>query len=91
MRLALLAHPESRPPLPPPGLVPTPPSAAESTTAAVALPGAADFYEPPSVEAALLVALVARGEPVPTLDDALSPALDHDPVLMGRPAPQGNA
>lgn len=91
VRLALLAHPESRAPLPPRGLAPAPRLATESTTGTVALPGAEDFYEPPSVEAALLVALGARGESVPALDDALSPALDRDPVLVGRAAPQGNA
>jgi hypothetical protein len=89
VRLALLAHPESRAPLPP--RAQAAPALAEADASTTALPRAVDFFEPPSVEDALLAALQLRGEALPALDDVLSPALDRDPVLMGRPAREGNA
>lgn len=90
VRLALLAHPESRAPLPSSAGAPTTPSTT-SAGADPALPRAADFFEPPSVEAALLTALRLGGHSLPSLTEALSPALDHDPVLVGRTAREGNA
>ena len=91
VRLALLAHPESRAPLPPLVLPQPLPPPADVDASTPALPRAVDFYEPPSVEAALLAALRLRGDSPPALDEALSPALDHDPVLMGRNAREGTA
>lgn len=90
VRLALLAHPESRPPLPPRVLLQAA-GAGHESDARTALPRAVDFFEPPSVEAALLAALRLQGDSPPTLDEALSPTLDHDPVLLGRTAREGNA
>ena len=88
VRLALLAHPESRAPLP----QPSPAKAASPPeTAPAEFPRAVDFFEPLSVESALLAALQRTGVMLPRLDDALSPSLDHDPILMGHPAREGKA
>ncbi|MCA9536170.1 MAG: hypothetical protein KC593_20935 [Myxococcales bacterium] len=89
VRLALSAHPESRPPLP--SQQPVSHQTAGGAGPAAPLPDAADFLDPPSVEDALLALLRAAGEEPPSIDRALAPPLDRDPVLMGPPARESNA
>ena len=89
VRLALTAHPESRPPLPSPRSPARGPSG--DAASAPQLPDTTDFLDPPSVEDALLALLRAAGEDPPSIDRALAPPLDRDPVLMGPPASESNA
>ncbi len=89
VRLALLAHPETRAPLPRPPLERSPEVAGEGV---VDGPIDADFRDPPSVEAALM-ATWSRAErpPLPPLSEALSLSLEHDPLLLGSLPDQGRS